>query len=101
MSNREGPNDTNARAQILKDFAKHINPSKVRVLKSAGLDLIEDRREGPYVWDISGKKYLDCMTGAGSFNVGRRNPEIVQALKEALDHYDIGGFLFFSDVKVE
>lgn len=70
------------------------------MLKSAGLDLVEDRREGPYVWDISGKKYVDCITGAGSFNVGRRNPKIIEALKTALDHYDLGGFLFFSEPKV-
>jgi acetylornithine/succinyldiaminopimelate/putrescine aminotransferase len=89
------------REQILKEFAQHINPSRVRILKSAGLDLVEDRREGPFVWDISGKKYVDCMTGAGSFNVGRRNPIIIQALKKALDHYDLGGFLFFSKMKVE
>ncbi len=89
------------RERVLKEFAKHINPSRVRILKSAGLDLIEDRREGAYVWDISGKKYLDCMTGAGSFNVGRRNPQVIQALKNALEHYDVGGFLFFSELKVE
>jgi acetylornithine/succinyldiaminopimelate/putrescine aminotransferase len=87
--------------QILKEFAQHINPSRVRILKAAGLDLVEDKREGPYVWDISGKKYIDCMTGAGSFNVGRRNPAIIQALKDALDRFDIGGFLFFSELKVE
>lgn len=87
--------------RILKEFAEYINPSRVRILKSAGLDLVEDRREGPYVWDIAGTKYIDCMTGAGSFNVGRRNPQIIEALKNALDHYDIGGFLFFSELKVE
>ncbi len=89
------------RERVLKDFAAHINPSRVRILKSAGLDIVEDRREGAYVWDASGKKYIDCMTGAGSFNVGRRNPVVIQALKDALDRYDIGGFLFFSDAKVE
>lgn len=88
------------RERILRDFATHINPSRVRILKSAGLDLVEDKREGPYVWDISGRRYIDCMTGAGSFNVGRRNPEILQALKDALDRYDVGGFLFFSEPKV-
>jgi putrescine aminotransferase len=92
---------TSKKDQILKDFAKHINPSRVRIMKSAGLDLVEDRRQGPYVWDISGKKYIDCMTGAGSFNVGRRNSQVIQALKKALDRYDLGGFLFFSELKVE
>ncbi|MBI2712330.1 MAG: aspartate aminotransferase family protein [Bdellovibrio sp.] len=87
--------------QILKLFGQHINPSKVRILKSAGLDLVEGKREGPYVWDVSGNRFIDCITGAGSFNVGRRNPEIINALKEALDDYDLGGFLFFSEAKVQ
>jgi putrescine aminotransferase len=33
------------------------------------------------------------VTGAGIFNVGRRNPEIVNALKKALDVYDMGGWI--------
>lgn len=86
---------------ILKDYADYINPSRARVLKSAGLDLVEAKREGPFVWDITGKRFVDCMTGAGSFNVGRRNPKVIAALKNALDTYDIGGFLFFSEPKVE
>ncbi|MDP2862557.1 MAG: hypothetical protein Q8N95_07180 [Desulfobacterales bacterium] len=67
--------------QALADFSKYVNPQKARVLKNAGLDIIEGRREGACVWDITGKKYIDCITSAGSFNVGRRNPEIVAALK--------------------
>ena len=89
------------REEVLKDFARFINPSRVRVLKSAGLDLVEGRREGPYVWDLEGRKYIDCMTGAGCFNVGRRNPKLIQALKGALDEYDHGGFLFMSEPKVK
>ncbi len=87
--------------RILKEFAHYINPSRVRILKSAGLDLVEGKRQGPYVWDITGTKYIDCMTGAGSFNVGRRNPQMIRALSKALKEYDIGGFLFFSELKVE
>jgi len=71
--------------QALKDFANHVNPQKARILKNSGLDIIEDKREGAAVWDITGKKYIDCITSAGSFNVGRRNPEVVNALKDALD----------------
>jgi len=85
--------------QAIADFAAYVNPQKARVLKNAGLDIIEDRREGAEVWDITGKKYIDCITSAGSFNVGRRNPQIIAALKNALDHYDLGGFLLCSRQK--
>jgi len=87
--------------RILADFARYVNPQKMRVLRNAGLDIIEQRREGAYVWDMTGKKYIDCITSAGSFNVGRRNPEIIQALKSALDDYDLGVFLLCSKPKAD
>ncbi|MBU1713954.1 MAG: aspartate aminotransferase family protein [Proteobacteria bacterium] len=87
--------------QALADFSKYVNPQKARVLKNAGLDIIEGKRNGACVWDITGKRYIDCITSAGSFNVGRRNPEIVSALKKALDEYDLGVFLLCSKQKAD
>lgn len=87
--------------QALEDFAKYVNPQKARVLKNAGLGIIEANREGALVWDITGEQYIDCISSAGSFNVGRRNPEIVDALKKALDEYDLGVFLLCSKPKAD
>jgi len=87
--------------QALADFAEYISPMKARTMKSAGLDVIEGRREGASVWDLDGKKYIDCQTGSGIMNVGRHNPEIVNALKQALDTYDIGVFLLCSKQKAD
>lgn len=87
--------------QALADFAAFINPMKVRTLKSAGIDIIEERREGASTWDITGQRYIDCQTGSGIMNVGRHNPEIVSALKQALDTYDIGVFLLCSRQKAD
>lgn len=89
------------KAKALSDFSKYVNPQKARVLKAAGLDIIEGKREGAYIWDITGKKYIDCITSAGSFNVGRRNPDIINALKTALDEYDLGVFLLCSKPKAD
>ncbi len=87
--------------EALATFAKYVNPQKTRILKNAGLDIIEGKREGAFVWDITGKKYIDCITSAGSFNVGRRNPEIIDTLKKALDEYDLGAFLLCSKQKAD
>jgi putrescine aminotransferase len=87
--------------QALSDFAKYIGPMKVRTMKAAGLDIIEDKRDGASVWDITGKKYIDCQTGSGIMNVGRHNREIVEILKKALDTYDIGVFLLCSKPKAD
>jgi putrescine aminotransferase len=89
------------KAEALSDFSKFISPMKVRTMKAAGLDIIEDKREGASVWDITGKKYIDCQTGSGIMNVGRRNPDIIEALKKALDTYDIGVFLLCSKPKAD
>jgi len=87
--------------QALADFSRYISPMKVRTMKTAGLDIIEDRREGASVWDITGRRYIDCQTGSGIMNVGRHNREIVDALKNALDTYDIGVFLLCSKQKAD
>ena len=92
---------TKIKEQAMADFAEFVNPMKVRTMKAAKLDIIEGRREGACVWDITGKKYIDCQTGSGIMNVGRHNPEIVQKLKEALDTYDIGVFLLCSKQKAD
>ncbi|MBW2181472.1 MAG: aspartate aminotransferase family protein [Deltaproteobacteria bacterium] len=89
------------KTQALADFSKYVNPQKARVLKNAGLDIIEGKREGAAVWDITGEKYIDCITSAGSFNVGRRNPEIVETLKKALDEFDLGSFIVCSKQKAD
>ena len=85
----------------LADFSRYLSPMKVRTMKAAGLDIIEDKREGACVWDITGKKYIDCQTGSGIMNVGRRNNEIIAALKDALNKYDIGVFLLCSKPKAD
>jgi putrescine aminotransferase len=96
-----GADLTKIKEQALADFAEFINPMKVRTMKAAGLGIIEQRRDGASVWDVTGKKYIDCQTGSGIMNVGRHNPEIVQTLKEALDTYDIGVFLLCSKQKAD
>jgi putrescine aminotransferase len=91
--------DAAAKAAALEDFATFVNPQKVRVLKAAGLDIIEAQREGVWVWDLDGRRFLDCFTSAGSFNVGRRNPRIVKAAHVAIDELDNGNFLLCSRQK--
>ena len=81
------------RKETEKNYREHVNPFALRMLKNASLDIIEGKRSGASVWEISGKKYIDCVTGAGIFNVGRHTPEGAEALKRALDTYDMGGWI--------
>src|SRR5664280_65019 len=90
-----------AKQHALDQFATFINPQKVRVMKAAGLDIIEAKRSGPWVWDVYKRQFLDCFTSAGSFNVGRRNPRVVAAAHAAIDQLDNGNFLLCSQAKAE
>lgn len=42
------------------------------------------RGEGPYVWDISGKRYLDLLAGIAVSSLGHANPTLVGAVAAQL-----------------
>jgi ornithine--oxo-acid transaminase len=46
------------------------------------LPIVINRGEGVWVWDVDGKKYLDCISAYSSLNQGHRHPRIVAALVE-------------------
>lgn len=44
-----------------------------------------EKGEGAHVWDIDGKKYIDCMGGYGVALVGHQNKKVNNAIKEQID----------------
>ena len=44
------------------------------------LDVVIERAEGVWVWDVDGKKYLDCLAAYSAVNQGHCHPKIVSAL---------------------
>lgn len=46
----------------------------------APLDVVLTRGEGVWVWDVEGKRYLDCLSAYSALNQGHRHPRIVAAL---------------------
>jgi ornithine--oxo-acid transaminase len=46
------------------------------------LPVVIARGEGVWVWDVEGRKYLDCISAYSSLNQGHRHPKIVAALIE-------------------
>lgn len=45
------------------------------------------RAEGIYLYDASGKKYIDLISGISVSNVGHRHPKVVEAIKNQVDSY--------------
>ena len=50
-----------------------------------GLDI--DRAEGSWIYDKSGKKYLDLEAGVSANVIGHSNPRVVKAIKEQVERY--------------
>jgi len=61
------------------------------------LPIILSRGEGPWVWDIEGKKYLDCLSAYSAVNQGHRHPKLVAAAKAQLDKLTLTSRAFHND----
>jgi ornithine--oxo-acid transaminase len=46
------------------------------------LDVVIERGEGVWVFDVDGKKYLDCLSAYSAVNQGHVHPKILSALQE-------------------
>ncbi len=46
------------------------------------LDVVIEKAEGVWVYDVEGKKYLDCLSAYSAVNQGHVHPEILKALLE-------------------
>ena len=46
------------------------------------LDVVIEKAEGVWVYDVDGKKYLDCLSAYSAVNQGHVHPEILNALME-------------------
>jgi ornithine--oxo-acid transaminase len=46
------------------------------------LDVVIERAEGVWVYDVDGRKYLDCLSAYSAVNQGHVHPEILKALLE-------------------
>src|SRR5260221_11057548 len=67
--------------------------SVVRRQRAQGMEFVIGRRDGAYVWDAGGEsRLLDCSTSGGVHALGHRNPELLAALRDALDRGLDGGW---------
>src|ERR1700677_3567302 len=64
---------------------EYVNPQLAKVLKTLGMDRFYERGEGCYLYDETGAKFLDLLSGFGVFALGRGHPKIKDALHQAID----------------
>ena len=48
-----------------------------------GAPYFVDRAEGPYVWDVEGRRYIDLVQSYGAIIAGHAHPAIVEAVQRA------------------
>jgi predicted acetylornithine/succinylornithine family transaminase len=53
---------------LLQNYARH--------------QIVITRGDGPYMWDINGKRYLDFIAGIGVNALGQNHPRIVKVIQE-------------------
>lgn len=66
----------------MNDFMKYQAQTSKHPL---GLEI--SYAEGTYIYDTSGKKYLDLVAGVSAVSVGHRNERVNRAIKAQLDAY--------------
>lgn len=80
-------------AQAAVDLVDEYTPHNY-----APLPIVIARGEGAYVWDVDGKRYLDCMAALSSVNFGHGFPAFTQAAIEQLGRVTIATRATNSDV---
>jgi acetylornithine/succinyldiaminopimelate/putrescine aminotransferase len=78
-------------------FAAHVNAGKVAAFQALGLDIVMGERTGSRFENVVDGRWLyNCHSNGGVFNLGHRNPTIISAVRDALDHLDVGNHHFVS-----
>jgi len=83
-----------SKAEVLDKAKEYWNPGKTQFWIDSGVPLVIDRREDYFIYDMSGKRLIDAHLNGGTYNLGHRNPEVVQAVTVAMQHFDIGNHHF-------
>jgi len=85
--------------EALKDYERYVSPGKYKTYKLLGFDFIPTKRDGVWVYDEKGRRYVNCRSSGGVFNFGHKPEAIINELKEALNFFDIGDHLLASGAR--
>ncbi len=61
------------------------------------LDVVLERGEGVWVWDVEGRRYLDCLSAYSALNQGHRHPRIIEALVQQAERLTLTSRAFRND----
>ena len=75
------------------------NPGKTQAWQDMGVDLVIDRREGYFIWDMDGRRLIDLHLNGGTYNIGHRHPELIEILNRGTQRFDMGNHHFPSQAR--
>ncbi len=61
------------------------------------LDVVLTRGQGIWVWDVDGKRYMDCLSAYSAVNQGHCHPRIAAVMKEQADKLTLTSRAFRND----
>ena len=102
MTSEENADHTDSKKRVMELFRDHVSSGKAEFFKKYGMDFVMGRREGPFLWDLDGRKRLfNLHCNGGVFNLGHRSSELINVLKESLEEVDIGNHHLISRERAE
>ncbi len=90
MSSEQEQGPSTSEEFINMDFqygAKNYHPIPVVIAKA----------QGCWVWDVEGKKYLDCLSSYSAVNQGHCHPRMIQAVQEQAEILTLTSRAFHND----
>jgi 4-aminobutyrate aminotransferase len=74
-------------AMRYEDYKRYLSPALAKTT-----DLVIERGEGSYLWDVNGERYLDFVQGIAVNALGHNDPHVRAAIHEQVDKLINGGF---------
>ena len=81
-------------------FGRHVDGGKAAIFGQLGLDVVMGERAGARFSDAySDRRFWNCHSNGGVFNLGHRHPRVIAAVRDALEHLDIGNHHLVSGMR--
>src|SRR5918994_2945136 len=80
--------------EFIRKSIEFWNPGKTQFWQDVGVDLVIDRRQDYFLYDMDGRRLIDVHLNGGTYNIGHRHPELVEVLHRGTQRFDMGNHHF-------
>lgn len=71
--------------------------AKTNCQNYAPIEVVIAKGEGAYLWDVDGKRYIDCVAAYSALNQGHMHPRIKKAFIDQLDNITLTSRAVYND----